>query len=233
MIIHLLRRSRLAAAAIGAAAVAVCGSGCGTNNTTQGIGEFAGRLWDVATNNTAATQARKMEDPYFPDERREGIAKLSNRTYGRDEPYTSRYEQIAQTDDDYLVRAAAIRALNRARDESATPIFIKALTAKEPLLRLEAAKALANVPDTTAAPTLLRIAGDPSENKDVRIAATDALRHYRRNEVARALVGLLNDRDFGVAWQARQSLRVLTGRDLQYDEAAWLALLSGAENPLG
>jgi HEAT repeat protein len=208
--------------------------GCGTTQKIKNdFGDFAGRIWDMATNNTASSQAKKMEDPYFPDERREGIAKLSNRNFGRGEPYTQRYQQIAQTDDDYLVRAAAIRALNRARDQSATPIFVNALSAKEPQVRLEAAKALANVPDAAAVGPLLRLTGDANENKDVRIAAADALRHYRRNEVARALVALLNDRDFGVSWQARQSLRALTGRDLQYDEAAWLALLSGNENPLG
>lgn len=217
---------------LAAAIILVGTTGCGTNQVTTGLGEFAGRLYDVATNNTASDQARKMEDPYFPDERRDGIARLSNRTYGRSEPYTTRYQQIAQTDDDFIVRAAAIRALNRARDDSATPIFVKGLTDKQPQIRLESAKALANLPDSTAVPTLLRIVADTGENKDIRIAATDALKHYRKNEVARALVSLLNDRDFGVSWQARESLRIITGRDLEYDEAAWLALLSGAENPL-
>lgn len=209
------------------------GAGCGTTaKLKDDFGDFAGKVWDVATNNTASVQAQKMEDPYFPDERRQGIAKLSNREYGRGAPYTDRYQQVAQTDKDPLVRAAAVRALNRARDQSATPLFIQALSATEPQLRLEGAKALANLPDPAAVGPLLRLAGDRDQHKDIRIAATDALRHYRRNDVARALVGLLNDRDFGVAWHARQSLCNLTGRDMHYDEAAWLALLSGAENPL-
>ena len=52
-------------------------------------------------------------------------------------------------------------------------------------------------------------------------------------EVARALVNTLGSRDFGVAWQSRQTLRSLTGRDLRYDEAAWLAYLTGPEKPFG
>jgi hypothetical protein len=218
-----------------AAMTLVCLSGgCSiADNAKKNFGEFAQRVKDIATNNTASDAAQKMEDPYFPDERRDGIARLANRSFGRGEPYTDRYRQIAQTDKDYLVRAAAIRALNHSRDESARPIFVEALDAPEPAVRLEAAKALANVPEESAIPKLLKIVDNPNENKDLRIAATDALKHYRRQEVARALVAQLNARDFSVAWQARQSLRALTGRDYQYDEAAWLGLFSGAENPLG
>ena len=67
----------------------------------------------------------------------------------------------------------------------------------------------------------------------MRVAAADALRNHRTAEVATALVGILRDPKFGVSWQALQSLRVLTGRDDQYDRAAWLNYLSGAEKPFG
>lgn len=212
--------------------VAVALLACGCSNVRRDFGDFIGRATDMVTGNTASGNALKMEDPYFPDERRDGINRLANRTFGRGDPYTTRYQQIAQTDDNFMVRATAIRALNRSRDASATPIFVAGLDAKESMIRLESAKALANVPDEAAVPKLLRIVADQNEERDIRIAAADALKHYRKIEVARALVNVLSGRDFAVAWQARQSLRYITGRDLRYDEAAWLALLSGADSPL-
>ena len=49
-----------------------------------------------------------MEDQYFPDERREGINEMVSYDFGKREPYTTRYEQLAQNDEDWLVRATAI-----------------------------------------------------------------------------------------------------------------------------
>src|SRR5213075_1902901 len=82
------------------------------------VGRFFGRAGDAASGKTGRNAAVKMEDQYFPDERREGINDLVNRDYGRRDPYTQRYSQIAQSDDDWLVRATAVRALNRSRDRN-------------------------------------------------------------------------------------------------------------------
>lgn len=205
--------------------------------------EALGRALDYASGHTPAKAARLIENEN-PDYRRTGVADLAiSWDYARKPPYTTRYKQVAQNDPDYTVRAMAIRALNVSRDATATAIFIAALDDENELVRLEAAKALANVPDPAAVPALLRalqgrretiVDGRPlalDEGKDVRIAAADALRHYRTLDVARSLVSCLNERDFGVAWQSRQSLTQLTGRDLNYDQAAWLKYLSGPEKP--
>jgi hypothetical protein len=199
------------------------GSGCQTFK----------EVYDYFTGNTALNAVSKMEDQYFPDERRQGINRLADRDYGRRMPYTERYIQIAQNDPDWLVRATAIRALNRSRDVEAGPVFVKALSDPNPLVRQEAAKALANVPDEKAVPVLLKLVDNPQEPRDVRIAAADALKHFRSLEVARGLVTTLNARDFGVAWQARKSLIELTGNDLEYNEAAWLQYLTGPDRPFG
>ncbi|MCS7033428.1 MAG: HEAT repeat domain-containing protein [Phycisphaerae bacterium] len=192
--------------------------------------DFLGRAGDIVTGNTASAAAKRMEDQYFPDERREGINRLSARQFGRAEPYTTRYQQIVQTDSDYLVRATAIRALNRSRDATATPLFVEALNDPNVPVRLEAAKALVNVPDEAAVPRLIQMVRDEREDRDVRMAAVQALGNHRRMDVARELVSLLNHRDFSLAWQARQSLQAITTADHGYDEAAWLAML--AQNPL-
>ena len=99
-------------------------------------------------------------------------------------------------------------------------------------MRLEAAKALANIPDPNASAPLLKLVDSAPEPRDVRIAAADALRHYRQLDVARTLVNTLNGRDFSVAWQARKSLTRMTGSDYAYDETAWLNYLTGPDRAI-
>jgi hypothetical protein len=199
----------------------------------NGFSAGVGNLWSSAIGNTPAKNARKLHDSSSPDMRREGIIFFSNRDYGRRDPYVMRYSQMAADDGDFTVRAMAIRAMNRSRDRRDTPIYIKAMDDSQSLVRLEAAKALANIPDERATPVLIKHLNDTTESKDVRIAAADALRSFKTSEVAQALIGTLQDRDFGVAWQAHKSLEFITGRDLHYDQAAWLAYLTGPQKPLG
>ena len=210
-------------------------------NDEDVIGAYLQLLGDRMNNNTPIEQARRMEDKTSADNRRRGINSLVKRPFGQRPPYTTRYGEIAigvpvanaGPDPDYVVRATAIRALNRSRDKASTPIFIRALSDRSELVRLEAAKALNNVPDPAAAPRLTQMRADANEVMDVRIAAAEALRHYRTLEVARALVAVLDDRDFGIAWQARRSLERLTDAALGYDQAKWLAYLTGPAKPFG
>jgi hypothetical protein len=177
--------------------------------------------------------ARLMEDPASADNRRRGINDLVRWDFALNGPYVKRYRQIATGDPDPLVRATAIRALNRARDAQARPIFIDALRDASADVRIEAAKALANLPDPNAAAPLARVVSNGEEDRDVRIAAASALRHYKSLEVARALIPRLGEHDFGLAWESRHSLRWITGKDLRYDEAAWLAYVAGPDKPFG
>jgi HEAT repeat protein len=187
------------------------------------------RLYMIFTGDTPATAARQMLDEQSADARRHGILRLAQEQYARQgEPENELWADMARRDKDYTVRAAAIRALNWARDPHHTQIFIDALTDEHPLVRLEAAKALANIPDPNAiTPLLSRLQNDVS--RDVRIASADALRCYKTDEVAHALITTLPESDFDVAWQSRQSLRLMTAYDFGYDEQAWIRYL--AENP--
>jgi hypothetical protein len=206
---------------------------CSTGCRRDGTSGFGRNLANVFTGRTALDAVQKMENEYFPDQRREGINRLVQHNFGRREPYTTRYQQIAQLDSDFLVRATAVRALNRARDDQSTHIFIAALKDEHPIVRLEGAKALNNVPDPVAIPVLLQIVGDSTQGRDLRIAAAEALRHYRSLDVARSLINVLGERDFSVAWQARRSLVAMTGTDHRYDPAAWLNYLATSPAPLG
>lgn len=203
-------------------------SGCQTG-PAQELAEFGRRVGDLITGGTAVNDAVRMEDRDFPDERRVGINRLVARFYGRGEPYTERYAQIARDDPDALVRATAIRALNRARDASATEVFIAGLSDGDPLVRLEAAKALTNLPDPAATSRLIALMRNQQEDIDVRIAAAEALRHYPNLEVARNLAAMLQERQFSIAWQARRSLIALTGTDHRFNEPAWLRHLTGEQ----
>ena len=189
--------------------------------------EYPSRFIDLFRRDTPSASAAALEDSKSADRRRTAINALADRRFGKTQPYTTRYAQMAQFDNDASVRATAIRALNRSRDGTATGVFISGLSDESPAVRLEAAKALSNVPDPSASPALLKLFQNTAEPLDNRIAAADALRQYRSLENARALVNVLNDRDFALSWQARQSLRTITGEDKRYDQPAWLDVLTG------
>jgi hypothetical protein len=79
----------------------------------------------------------------------------------------------------------------------------------------------------------VKIATNATENRDLRIAAIDALKHYKTTQIAKTLINVVTERDLAVAWQARKSLKAMTGKDLRYDENAWLQYISGPAKPLG
>ncbi|HEY2587396.1 MAG TPA: HEAT repeat domain-containing protein [Tepidisphaeraceae bacterium] len=194
-----------------------------------------------AQGDTPSRAVHQMEDKASADNRRNGMNRLLEYPFTNRPPYTKVYESMAALDEDYTVRATALRACNRSRDKTATPLFIKALSETGDgdsrqgavMIRLEGAKGLANLPDPNAIPALTAVVNNPDENRDVRIAATDALKYYRTLEVARILSGLLNDPDFSVGWQAHRSLEYLTHKDFGYDQGAWLGYFVGPQKPFG
>ncbi|MFN4243348.1 MAG: HEAT repeat domain-containing protein [Tepidisphaerales bacterium] len=181
---------------------------------------------------TLAQDARGLEDPDFPDERRAAIASLQRRPEGRVEPYTERFRQLARVDPHPSVRAQAVRALNQARDEKARPVFVAAAGDASARVQLEAVKALRHLPDDRALPRLIELATNEENDSDVRMWAVRALSRYPRLDVARVLVNLLQGRDFAVSYEARGSLRRMTGgKDFHYEQRLWLAYLTTASNP--
>jgi HEAT repeat protein len=190
------------------------------------------QMIDNLRGETPGKYARFMESEN-PDLRRLGIAKLVEKDFAQKEPYTTRYRQIVQGDEDPLVRAMALRSLTVSRDAGATDLYVRALSDADALVRIEGAKALARMPSPDAIDPLLKVLNAPDEDQDARIAAARALRFYPRRDVARALVAVLAERPFGVAWQARRSLQRITGTDYGYDDASWLEYISNPTQPLG
>lgn len=193
------------------------------------IGRPIVHFFDYITHDDPAYAVRKMDDVKSPDNQREGMLRLTDFEFARKGIYIKGYAIMARNSHDFTVRAAALRALNRCRARGYTVLFLESLSDDQPLIRLEAADALGNVPDKEAIPLLLiRMGADAEPNTDVRIACADALRNYHTTEVMRALAEVLDDQDFGVAWQARQSLELMTGQDFRYDSKAWLTYIAGA-----
>jgi len=191
-----------------------------------------GLAYRAMTGDNAAHAARAALDSTSADARRWGIFRLGDEPYFREgAPERKLMAYDAATDSDFTVRAAAIRVLNRARARGHTDLFLAALQDDEPLVRLEAVKALANIPDPQAEPDLVNTVENENEDIDVRIAAADALRCYRTDDAAHALISVLNDDNFSVAWQARQSLILMTAHDYRYDERAWLEYLTSTPQP--
>jgi hypothetical protein len=203
------------------------------DKTADAVWDQIVRIYYWISGDKPFDQAKNLVDPAFPDKRRQAIMFFSKHEYGRRDPYRKYYTEMARTDDHHVVRAMAIRAMNRARVREETAVYVLGLEHAHPMVRLEAAKALANMPDPAAVAGLIKHLEDADETNDVRVAAADALRLYKTSEAAQALVRVLRDREFGVAWQARQSLRLMTGKDFRFDPGGWLAYLTGTEKPFG
>ncbi|MGD1278369.1 MAG: HEAT repeat domain-containing protein [Tepidisphaeraceae bacterium] len=173
---------------------------------------------------TPGVAVRKMLDPDSADNRREGTLRMTDFAYARTGATVKFYARVAD-DRDYVVRAAGLRALNRCRARGHSGLFLKYLDDDEPLVRLQAADALSNIPDPSTVHALIEhMRSDISG--DVKIACAEALRNFKDAQVASALVDVLDDKNFAVAWQARQSLALITGQDFRYDKKAWLNYFS-------
>jgi len=191
------------------------------------IGHPVTRLWEYLWGDTPAKAVREMLDPDNPDKRWKGTLRLAQFPFARKGDAAMKvYAKFPRDQhEDWVVQAAGIRALNRSRAQGSgyTALFVRTLNDvdQKDLPRLEAAKALANIPDELAISALVQHAKE-DKNIDVRIACVDALRNFKNTEVLRTLVALINDKDFSVVWQSRQSLALITGQDFRYNSRAWL-----------
>jgi hypothetical protein len=185
-----------------------------------------GNFFDYITHDNAEYAAKKMANKNSPDQQREGMLRLTDFEFARHGVYVEGYAIEARSAPDFTVRAAGIRALNRCRAKGYTSLFLDALASDEPLIQLEAADALGNIPDPQSVHALVARLQDGTVNVDVRVSCAEALRNFHTSESMNALVSVLDDTNFGVAWQARQSLELLTGQDFRYDSKLWLNYIS-------
>jgi HEAT repeat protein len=207
-----------------AAALASCLAGCGKpkpqeltlSERTWGVGKK--RMVDLAT------------DPDDADRRRLGIALLSDKEWGRREPYLAWFANRLEVDRNAPVRAVSARALGRAGEAKYLPQLVKALGDSSAMVRCDAAVALASVRGEEAVAPLRKAAAEDA-SLDVKCAAIRALRHYPRPEVVASLVYCLSDDSFEVRQQAHAALVEMTGRDMGTEAGDWSGA-AGGKTPL-
>jgi len=203
--------------------LAACLGGCGKSGD---VDSGSGKDWTLNAllkklSGRSPSQSVAMAfDPNDADRRREGIVALSKKDWGLKEPYLKGYAAILRTDEDPLVRAAAVRALGKAADPNYVGDVSRALFDRVTFVRQDAAGALDKlIGETAIEPLRDRAAGDADQ--DVRAYCARALRHYRRDDVVQTLAKCLVDKAFSVRHEAHASLVALAGRDLGYDPQAW------------
>ncbi len=172
---------------------------------------------------TPTEAARMAVNMYDADARRQGIALLSASSFGGEPQYVNMY-RILVDDPDPTVRAVILKALGQHGSVEDAPILVRHLSdPRQPaFVRWEAAKALQLIHNPSAVSALvaaLRSDEDPA----VRRAAADALGQYPQPNVFQALVGALDDSNFGVTLAAHKSLQTLTGQHFDSDGSQWLS----------
>lgn len=172
---------------------------------------------------TPAEAARWAIDPNSADNRQQGLLLLANASFGGESVYMELY-RIALDDEDAAVRAAAVRALALHGGPAEGLLVLEHLAPSEdPLVRREAARALARIHMPESVPRLTT-AVDPDREPDgeTRALAAEALAQHREARVVQALIGALTDTRLLVSSTARRSLNTLTGQDFGIEPEPWL-----------
>jgi HEAT repeat protein len=181
------------------------------------------------------------------DVRRVSINRIAQTRYRSKPAVVDALDLIARTDGSDAVRCAAIRALGESGDAKATGTMLAILDEKSDAttrnagddVRWEAVEVLGRRAESGEAAqeqraavrrTALRLlAGDPS--RDVRLSAARLLGSDSSMEAVHGLIDALRQRDFGVAYEAEQSLTRLTGQTFDHDSTRWAEWLASANDP--
>lgn len=137
----------------------------------------------------------------------------------------------AKSERDLICRLAATEKLGEFKDPRVQPALNEAFyaaanfKAKDPVVRVAAVQSMAKVGDPAAAQTLTEaMARDPA--RDVRMAAAIGLGKFQSYQATTALVKVLHDeKDVALRYQAAQSLKQITGKDLPPQADQWDAYL--------
>jgi HEAT repeat protein len=217
-----MRQRECVVAIAGVVAACVMFIGCGSGQRASRGMDPVAAIVEMLRGDSAAQLARDALNTYDADRRREAVVRLANADYGGDEPFVRLYRLLLD-DPDPTVRAAAVMALGEHAPPGDALMIAAMLEDDSAYVRWEAAKALQKIHHPGVAPEL-STALNNDEDADVRMAAAEALGQYADAAVFQTLVSALSDRNRGVVRAANESLRTLTGQDLDADAAQWLAL---------
>ena len=188
-----------------------------------------------------------LEDP-SPDQRRKAINRLAETRYVHEQSVLKALALVATSDPSQSVRTSAVMAMGRSADPIVAETSIDII---QGYLRGEARPAPDEAVRTAAVNDLMRMAkADALEPKDqgraaslgiellqsdrarnVRVAAAQLLGYCPRKETLFALADSLEQRDFGVCYEAERSLMRLTGRTFNHDAPSWRQFIASTEDP--
>ncbi len=166
------------------------------------------------------------------DQRREALYTIVKDKKARNvESVIKLYCLVARTDEDPLVRSAAVQGLARMEGEPVVPTLRHVLeTDTDPYVRSDAAASL-GAHEAPAAAEALIAALQSDSSTDVRTAAAESLRRFRTKQAALALAEAVASRNLAVAHNAWEGLRYMTGQDLPRETDPWTEFLTSAEGP--
>ncbi len=207
-------------------------------------GQRKSRVWTQAQAERLLMEALQSDSP---DERRRAVERVADSRYGDNDVCVQTMSLIVRTDTSQVVRRVAARALGRSRRASAFEPLSQVLDApnhaqdvREPDAALRRAcleaidlLAQAGVPHDGESQLVRLVAQAMLTDADrgVRIAAAQLLRRFQHPAALDALIEVLRVPDFAVAYEAEQSLIVLTGHTHNRRYDTWRKWQEEADDP--
>jgi len=144
----------------------------------------------------------------------------SKMTPQQKEQHVKMMAQGIQRENDPLVRAEIVKALENFPSPTSATIVMAATKDPDSEVRLAACRVLAKVGDSSAVTKLGELVASDLD-PDVRLAATKALGEVRDPGAVAALSPALEDKDPALQRRAVMSLKSSTGKDLGNDVERW------------
>lgn len=189
----------------------------------QGCSNFAGT--------TAASFLRRIQDDPDPNVRYVAYSKLAKpNCYDSPEQKARAVKVLVAKLDEgkepVATRAVIIQTLGELGDPAAHDVILRSTSDPEPVLRVQACRALGKVGRPEDSTVLTRVmATDTLE--DCRIAAIEAIGNLKSTDprISRVLVRAMHHDDPATRLASLNALRKITGRDLGVDAEAWAKIL--------
>lgn len=205
----------------------VCSVGCDSFQNARG----ATSLFDLVKPETPEDAVEAALDQYDPDRRYRGTAELANAPFAGADAYLRLFEDAAN-DPDSGVRQVGVRALGIHGTPEHVPLLIERLSDEEWLVRREAARSLQRLHGEEAVvPLTERLDPETETVADVRAEAAHALGQFPEQRVLQSLIQALGDPSLAVNHNTVLALEFLTGQNLGYEPADWLAWLDETDDP--
>lgn len=180
---------------------------------------------------TAASFMRRAKDDPDPNVRYLAYVKLAQpRTYDNPEQKAEAVKlllnKLDQGKEPVATRAQIVKTLAALRDPAAHDAIVKAVNDTEPMIRVQACRALGKLGRPEDATILTRVMSLDSL-EDCRIAAIESLGQLKSADprIHAVLVAGLRHEDPATRLASLDALRAITGKDLGIDPAAWQTIL--------